>query len=558
MKKILFTLLLLSNYGFSQCVIDGTTVTGTTKAKVVKSCDVVVQSLSDGIVKSSGDSLKTATNADLPVMTSTVGGAVPTPPNNTTTFLRGDGTFAIPSGGAPSDAAYGAGWDGVTTTAPSKNSVYDKIETLVQKQTGTVLFANPSSSVLNITSDNGALAKSLVSIDNSAMTVGYNLAGGGSFLQMDGSGATIQSNGTGINIQNTGAAIVLNSDVGVGVVAPYLSLQTTASVANLKATNVTAPIDIECQNGSGTMAYLADIPSVSGVYLPLAGGTLTGNLTVQGQLDMQYYSLKDVSVIDNTASSLSIISDGVALNNISNIFSHPSKVSQYYFPYVNTLVDSLLTIRSAATLINKSISGSTNTLSNIAQASVTNLTSDLAAKQATLVSATNIKTVNGNSLLGSGDLVLGGTGTVTNASVVSANGFSGSVATSTTTPAITIETSVVGLLKGNGTGVSAAVVGTDYARAVTIASNGTDANYTAVVNTIKYLPAGTLTANRTITLPAGMNGDVLEIYNNESSYSWLLGGAGAYLADRTTLVTELYYNVPTFMKVIGGLWIITN
>ena len=40
-----------------------------------------------------------ATNADLPVMTATVGGAVPTPPNNTTTFLRGDGTFATPAGG---------------------------------------------------------------------------------------------------------------------------------------------------------------------------------------------------------------------------------------------------------------------------------------------------------------------------------------------------------------------------------------------------------------------------------------------------------------------------
>lgn len=32
-------------------------------------------------------------------MTATVGGGVPTPPNNTTTFLRGDGTFAVPSGG---------------------------------------------------------------------------------------------------------------------------------------------------------------------------------------------------------------------------------------------------------------------------------------------------------------------------------------------------------------------------------------------------------------------------------------------------------------------------
>jgi len=32
-------------------------------------------------------------------MTSTVGGGVPTPPNNTTTFLRGDGTFAVPASG---------------------------------------------------------------------------------------------------------------------------------------------------------------------------------------------------------------------------------------------------------------------------------------------------------------------------------------------------------------------------------------------------------------------------------------------------------------------------
>jgi len=57
----------------------------------------------------------------------------------------------------------------------------------------------------------------------------------------------------------------------------------------------------------------------------------------------------------------------------------------------------------------------------------------------------------------------GGTGTVTSVSVVSANGFAGSVATSTTTPAITISTSITGLLKGNGTAISAASSGTDYA-----------------------------------------------------------------------------------------------
>lgn len=53
-------------------------------------------------------------------------------------------------------------------------------------------------------------------------------------------------------------------------------------------------------------------------------------------------------------------------------------------------------------------------------------------------------------------------GTVTTLSVVSANGFAGTVATATTTPAITLTTSITGLLKGNATAISAATVGTDY------------------------------------------------------------------------------------------------
>jgi hypothetical protein len=65
-------------------------------------------------------------------------------------------------------------------------------------------------------------------------------------------------------------------------------------------------------------------------------------------------------------------------------------------------------------------------------------------------------------------------GTVTTASVVSANGFAGTVATATTTPAITLATSVTGVLKGNGTALSAATSGTDY-------SLGTSALTTGIV-----------------------------------------------------------------------------
>lgn len=59
-------------------------------------------------------------------------------------------------------------------------------------------------------------------------------------------------------------------------------------------------------------------------------------------------------------------------------------------------------------------------------------------------------------------IIGGGSGTVTSVSIVSANGFAGSVATDTTTPAITLSTTVTGILKGNGTAISAATANTDY------------------------------------------------------------------------------------------------
>jgi hypothetical protein len=59
----------------------------------------------------------------------------------------------------------------------------------------------------------------------------------------------------------------------------------------------------------------------------------------------------------------------------------------------------------------------------------------------------------------------GGSGTVTKVSVVSTNGLAGTVANDSTTPAISLSTTVTGLLKGNGTAISAATSGTDYAPA---------------------------------------------------------------------------------------------
>jgi hypothetical protein len=56
----------------------------------------------------------------------------------------------------------------------------------------------------------------------------------------------------------------------------------------------------------------------------------------------------------------------------------------------------------------------------------------------------------------------GGGGTVTTVSVATANGLAGTVANATTSPSITLSTTVTGVLKGDGTTVSAATANTDY------------------------------------------------------------------------------------------------
>jgi len=133
------------------------------------------------------------------------------------------------------------------------------------------------------------------------------------------------------------------------------------------------------------------------------------------------------------------------------------------------------------------VTGATNVaITGLAESAITNLVSDLAGKQAgpltgdvttsgaaatlkntgpgatgPIGDATHVATVTIDAqgrvtALTSTAITAGGSGTVTSASVVTANGFAGSVATATTTPAITISTTVTGILKGNGTAVSAA------------------------------------------------------------------------------------------------------
>ena len=71
--------------------------------------------------------------------------------------------------------------------------------------------------------------------------------------------------------------------LGMSLVSGYVSVSFNASSTNhylALASSVTSPVyyTYEFPNAAGTLALVSQIPAVAGVYLPLAGGTLTGAL----------------------------------------------------------------------------------------------------------------------------------------------------------------------------------------------------------------------------------------------------------------------------------------
>ena len=88
-----------------------------------------------------------------------------------------------------------------------------------------------------------------------------------------------------------------------------------------------------------------------------------------------------------------------------------------------------------------------------------------------------------------------GTGSVTAVSVASSNGFAGS-SSGGATPALTLSTSITGVLKGNGTAISAATAGTDY---VTPTGTETLTNKTIAYGSNTLTDVVGVTATQTLT-----------------------------------------------------------
>lgn len=182
------------------------------------------------------------------------------------------------------------------------------------------------------------------------------------------------------------------------------------------------------------------------------------------------------------------------------------------------------------------------------------------------------------------DMAGGGTGTVTDVSVVTANGFAGTVATSTTTPAITLTTTVTGILSGNGTAISAAsttgsgavvlatsptlvipVIGVATGTSLSVSGSLTSATSLVLeetgagTDTITIQAPASIAASYTLTLPVddGDSGQVLST-NGSGVLAWASAGGVPTTITVANEATDTSCFIAFFTAATGDLGPKTN
>jgi hypothetical protein len=147
-----------------------------------------------------------------------------------------------------------------------------------------------------------------------------------------------------------------------------------------------------------------------------------------------------------------------------------------------------------------------------------------------------------------------GNGTVTAVSVVPTNGFAGT-SSGGSTPAITLTTTITGILKGNGTAISAATSGTDYAPATSGTSilygNGSGGFSNVTIGSGVSFAGGTLSAT-------GSGGTVTSITAGTGLTGGTITSSGTIAIDNTVVATLSDTQTLTNKSISGASNTLTN
>lgn len=152
----------------------------------------------------------------------------------------------------------------------------------------------------------------------------------------------------------------------------------------------------------------------------------------------------------------------------------------------------------------------------------------------------------------------GGTGTVTTLSIVTANGFTGTVANPTSTPAVTLGTTVQGLVKGVSGSLVAASTATDYQVPLTLTTTGTGpATFNGRVLNIPTAGSGVVQilagTNITVQSTAGSGTGVVTIGVSTTTASSLSGGLATQIPYQTAPSTTGFSSKFTWNNTLETL-----
>lgn len=315
--------------------------------------------------------------------------------------------------------------------------------------------------------------------------------------------------------------VVTNIKVGTGIDAAKLADGSVSNSEFQYLANVTS--DVQTQLNNRVIANSAITPGTATKVTYDAKGLILSatNATTSDIAEGSNLYFTETRVKTTVLSGISTAS-AIAVNSTDNVLSGLGKLQAQinsingagYLTGNQTITLSGDISGSGATAITTTIGANAVTLGKMAQVATatflgratsgTGNVEALTVTQATAMLNTFTSTLKGLAPASSGGTTNFlradgtwaappvGTGTVMSVSIVTANGFAGSVATSTTNPAITISTTISGILKGNGTAISAAVSGTDYLAPSAITADTSSTSSTAIPSmaTLKLLLRG--------------------------------------------------------------------
>ena len=311
-------------------------------------------------------------------------------------------------------------------------------------------------------------------------------------------------------------------------------LNLTSSNSSITITPSGTTIDLKASStGAGTVPSVGLVDSTGLFNITGSPVTTSGSLTLssfQSQAAKSFFAAPNAS--SGAPSFRAIVASDIPTLNQNTTGTAAN---------ITATSNSTLTTLSALSLPYSQLSGTVPTWNQNTTGTAANIT---ATSNSTLTTLSALS-LPYSQLTGTPSL----SGYVTSISIASANGFAGS-SSGGQTPAITLTTSVTGILKGNGTAISAAIAGTDYV-IPSGSITGTASNITATSNsTLTTLSALSLPGSQVSGNIAGNAANITATSNSTLTtlsalslpYSQLTGTPTLFVNPMTTLGDIIYEN----------------